>query len=430
MPKPIRDAHLERACEEAAQVSGAIAASVWMWDDARHALQMAAHFRLDPEYVAYGNQVALTAIAQERAPVYRAYRERLEVEAEGPMRDPRYAYFTHEFADRGFETITSMPLLVGDEAVGVMALYFERKPPSHALRSPELRLVAERAAGVAMATMYRLQLSARVGELEQVNAVLQQKVRDLDQISRMKTDLLGIISHELSTPLTGILGYTNLLKDRAVALEDPVLLEFLGHLHHNAMRLQSITEDGMTVNLIETGLFRLSPEPCDLVAVVQSTLMTLAPQLSELQLRVKKIGFDARVAATLDQRRIAQVMHNLLHNAVKFSPQGGVIEVNLEADDAEVRARVRDQGPGVPVDLLERIFDKYYQVDSGPRRRHDGVGLGLMIARNLVEAHGGTLTARSARNKGCEFVVRMPRHCRTSGDFPYTSPERASRRPA
>ncbi|MDB5099255.1 MAG: ATP-binding region ATPase domain protein, partial [Cyanobacteria bacterium RYN_339] len=357
--------------------------------------------------------------AKERAPVYLAYREARVVETRGPLRDERFAYFNGEFADRGFDFLYIVPVQLDEGPLGVLAFYFEHEAQVRSADLVAVQLVATTVAATVTVNAYRRHLAARIVELEELNTVLQQQVLDLDRVSRTKTDMLGIVNHELRTPLTAIIGYAEILRKRASRDEDRTTEEFLTYIFQSAKRLQAITEDAMTASLIENGMFSLSPEECNMNDLLRTVIGAFGPRLGEREMGIRELGLETPVVAICDPKRVAQVLTNVIGNALKFSPRGTVVDVELASTDATVSFTVRDQGPGIPPEQLERVFEKYYQVNSSSGRRQDGMGLGLMIARSIMQAHGGAILVRNGPDRGTEFEITFPRTSCESGDYSY-----------
>src|SRR5882672_8330415 len=172
-------------------------------------------------------------------------------------------------------------------------------------------------------------------------------------------------------------------------------------VERNATALTQIVEDILDVSRIISGKIRLNIQPVDLPAVVSNAVETVAPAADAKQIRVQTI-LDPRAAPISgDPDRLQQIVWNLVSNAVKFTPKHGVVQVRLERVNSHVEIVVSDTGTGITPEFLPHIFERFRQADSGTTREHAGIGLGLAIARHLVELHGGTIHAASdGRDKG------------------------------
>jgi signal transduction histidine kinase len=241
-------------------------------------------------------------------------------------------------------------------------------------------------------------------------ALAVENARAYDEVrraNRLKDEFLATLSHELRTPLNAILGYIRMLHRGALPPDrQPNALEAV---ERNAMSLSQIVEDVLDVARIVSGKIRLNVEPVDIQAVVRDALATMTPAAD-----AKGVWLQTTIAGDLapvagDPDRLRQVMWNLLSNAVKFTPHGGRVEVQLATVDRHVEVSVRDTGIGIAPDFLPHVFERFRQADSRFTRQHSGLGLGLAIARHLVELHGGAVTAASDGEKqGSIFHVRLP----------------------
>ncbi len=223
----------------------------------------------------------------------------------------------------------------------------------------------------------------------------------------MKDEFLATVSHELRTPLNPILGWAYNLRRGEV---DPDLLqEGLETIERNARIQSQLVEDLLDVSRIITGKLNMNVQPVQLQQVLEAAVesVRLAAQARRIELTLHCEPAVPRVAG--DPGRLQQVFWNLLSNALKFTPEGGRIEVRLRRADAHVEASVTDSGEGIPPDFLPRVFDRFSQADSSATRKHGGLGVGLAIVRHLVELHGGTVRAESAgAGRGATFRVRLP----------------------
>jgi PAS domain S-box-containing protein len=236
-------------------------------------------------------------------------------------------------------------------------------------------------------------------------------LREAQEANRLKDEFLSTVSHELRTPLTAILGWATLLlrgaSPGAVAKSD-VLRRGLETIERNARAQGRLIEDVLDVARIISGKLRLQLGVVDLAAVVAAAVDVVTPAAEAKRVRlVAEMGEPQPVFGDAD--RLQQVVWNLLSNAVKFTPSGGRVDVHLHARGGQVELCVSDTGQGIQPDVLPYIFDRFRQADSSASRQHGGLGLGLAIARHLVELHGGEVSAQShGQGRGATFRLRLP----------------------
>jgi PAS domain S-box-containing protein len=224
--------------------------------------------------------------------------------------------------------------------------------------------------------------------------------------NRAKDEFLAVMSHELRTPLTAVLGWTQMLRSRK---DDPEVREKgLEVIERNARSLAQLIEDVLDVSRILTGKLALQKKPVELAGVVQAAVEVVRPRAEQKSITLAVAGMGPGQVLG-DPGRLQQVFWNLLVNAVKFTPEGGQVEIRVERSDGEWRVRVKDTGQGISAEALPHLFERFWQADGSSTREHGGLGLGLAIVRHLVELHGGTVEAESAGlGKGATFMVRLP----------------------
>jgi signal transduction histidine kinase/response regulator RpfG family c-di-GMP phosphodiesterase len=225
--------------------------------------------------------------------------------------------------------------------------------------------------------------------------------------NRTKDEFLATLSHELRTPLTAILGWSHLL--RSGKFDQEGVLRGLETIERNARSQSQLIDDLLDVSRIITGKLSLDVRPVDLVTVVGAVIESMRPAADAkgIKFAVELDPSAARISG--DASRLQQVVWNLLSNAVKFTPEGGRVETRLERAGAGARLTVSDTGQGIAPQFLPHVFERFRQADGTTTRQHGGLGLGLAIARHLVELHGGTIEARSdGVNKGTTFTVTLP----------------------
>ncbi|MCC5603031.1 PAS domain S-box protein [Nostoc favosum] len=272
-------------------------------------------------------------------------------------------------------------------------------------------------------------------------ASLQQQTEQLQEANRMKDEFLGILSHELRSPLNAILGWAQLLQRSK--LSETLMARATETIERNAKAQTQLIEDLLDISRMMRGKLRLNVRTCNLVPMIESSLETvsLAAHSKEIDLRFSLIpsketqnnhenlesresqsqtmlGENSQFLVSGDFERLQQIIWNLLSNAIKFTPRGGRVEVQLsvvtgqekqQTIDKYAQIQVIDTGIGISPDFLPYVFDRFRQADSSSTRTYGGLGLGLAIARNLVELHGGTVYANSpGKEQGATFTVKLP----------------------
>lgn len=248
--------------------------------------------------------------------------------------------------------------------------------------------------------------------------VLWRDVTHDKEAEQIKNQLLSTVSHELRTPLASIKGFATTLLRQDVRWDDATQREFLRIIEEESNRLEELIDNLLDMSQMEAGALRIQREPLQLRRLVREAV-------EQAQRRTETHWFVMDLPAELprvwgDSRRIRQVLNNLLENAIKYSPNGGQISVTCEivsqqtqavADHHETRdvvVSISDQGQGIPREYLERVFDRFFQVDAANTRKTGGSGLGLGIAKGIVEAHGGAIWAESEPGQGSVFRFSLP----------------------
>lgn len=228
-----------------------------------------------------------------------------------------------------------------------------------------------------------------------------------EESNRLKDEFLATVSHELRTPLTAILGWSRMLEGGA--LDKNMADRAVETIKRNAKAQAQIIDDILDVSRIITGNLYLDLQPIELAPVLESAINVVRPTADAKGIQIE-VDFEPEPTAVPgDANRLQQVFWNLLSNAVKFTPAGGRVSVELRRVDSEAEIRVTDTGQGISAEFLPFVFDRFRQADSSSTRQHGGLGLGLAIARHLIEIHGGAIEARSSgAGAGAMFTVRLP----------------------
>jgi two-component system, OmpR family, phosphate regulon sensor histidine kinase PhoR len=249
-------------------------------------------------------------------------------------------------------------------------------------------------------------ISNSAGEREGIILVFHDLTR-LKQLERTREDFVANVSHELRTPLSLIKGYVETLLDGA--RNDPAIAErFLKIIERNAERLDLLIQDLLTISALESGRMKLDLQPVNLHPLVEKIFSDLHSRAKNKN--VKLINGLPELAATADANRLEQILANLIDNAIKYGRAEGSVTVGgKKLDDGKLEIFVADDGPGIPPEALERVFERFYRVDKARSRDQGGTGLGLSIVKHIAQAHGGEVWARSELGKGATFFFTLPR---------------------
>lgn len=239
-------------------------------------------------------------------------------------------------------------------------------------------------------------------------AELQQKMENLKQMDRIRTDFVANVSHELKTPLTLIKGYIETLEDRAINDKEKAQ-KFISIIKEHAKRLENIIEDLLSLSELELSKDILNRTEFDLKKLIDEIILSFGYALDAKRqmLSINQEGDNFRLKA--DRDKIEQVIVNLVDNAIKYTNEAGRINISLVEQPNEVAFTVRDNGIGIPKEDIDRVFERFYRVDKARSRELGGTGLGLGIAKYIVLAHKGSISIESEIKKGTKIIVRLPK---------------------
>jgi two-component system phosphate regulon sensor histidine kinase PhoR len=232
-------------------------------------------------------------------------------------------------------------------------------------------------------------------------------ITDLKKTEQVRIDFVGNASHELRTPLTAVKGYVETLREDIKTGHFDQAEKFVGIISRNVDRLIDLVNDLLSLSTLESGseLKLEQVSPLQISEHVVSELMVLA---SEKNQSIRVIGEVPPFMA--DARKVEQVLRNLVSNSVKYIPAGGTVQIRWENDAHDhVLLRVIDDGPGIPDEHHDRLFERFYRIDKGRTRDAGGTGLGLAIVKHIMQSHGGTVTIKNGLDKGAEFICTFPK---------------------
>lgn len=242
---------------------------------------------------------------------------------------------------------------------------------------------------------------------ERLLSAAQRAQKEAEQANRLKDEFLATASHELRTPLTAVVGWSRMLRTGKLDAENSA--RALEAIERNATLQTKLIDDLLDVSRIITGKLTLDRRPIEIAHVVSDAVNTVRPAADAKNIAIETSFYTQAGPVLGDANRLQQVIWNLLSNAVKFTPKNGRIEVALQRVNSEVEISVGDSGEGISSEFLPYVFDRFRQGDGKTTRLHSGLGLGLAIVRQLVELHGGTVSAHSdGPGRGSIFKLRLP----------------------
>lgn len=330
----------------------------------------------------------------------------------------------------------SMPITVDDQEVGRLIVgrgAFEQTIAERDFVNRSLQTIALAAIGAVMVALLLGIILTRTltrplreltqatqavakGDLEQVVPVrskdelgllaesFNQMNENLARSRDLRRQMTADIAHELRTPLSVILGHTEAIKDGVM----PPTQETFDIIHDETMRLSSMVEDLRTLSLAEAGELPFNPRPYSIKRLLDDIAAAYAPRAKQKSIEIKVVTAASLQEVILDSDRMTQVLRNLMENALRFTPEDGRITLSAENIDGKIfEIRVQDTGPGVEPDKLDLIFDRFYWGDKSRQREEGSSGLGLAIAKSIVEGHGGTIRAESASGQGMRFLIHL-----------------------
>lgn len=369
---------------EAAQMTGAEAASILLLDPQTRQL----HFRAASNQLEPG--MINTPVPLDRSIAGAVFQTNKPAIIADVYRDDRWNKNVDEAIDFQTRSILAVPMHDVERPVGVLEALNKQAGEFTPADVEVLSILAD-IAGVAV-------------EKARLIEELRQAYHELDEMDQVKTDFIAIASHELRTPLAIIMGYVSFLREEASS----ETADYLDHVMSASERLRGLIQDMLNLSYTDRGETPLQLAKVNLVDLVHTLVLEKKELMQSKQHTVRLRLSERPLPVQVDIEKISQVFSNLLDNAAKFTPNKGHIEVTAYAQGEEAWVRIQDNGVAIPPDKLERIFKRFYQAESALNRRHEGMGLGLAIAKELVALHNGRIWAESDGQQGSTFYVVLP----------------------
>lgn len=371
--------------ETASEILDCEAVSILLYNEDSGELRFAASTDLDPE------ELATISVPLENSIAGTIFVHNTPQLINNVKRDERHFEEVGKKVDFESRSLIGVPMRIRDKVIGVI----------EGINKHDGTFIME---DLDILSVIASQAAVAINNARMV-AELQQAYDDLSKLDKVKSDFIAIASHELRTPLTHILGYAQLLQEEAADGTAGAAQRVL----KSAMQLQSLVEDMTNMNMLETRVQELDLKP---VAVQQLVVDTYKELLTVFQTKFIQVHFDLAklpVKINADAGKLSRAFYNAFNNAANFTPKGGKVTVSVSHDAAHAHVSIKDSGPGIPAEDLEHIFDRFYQVEGHMTRSVGGMGLGLSIARAMVELHGGRMWAESAgAGTGATILFTFP----------------------
>jgi signal transduction histidine kinase len=250
------------------------------------------------------------------------------------------------------------------------------------------------------------ELLGRAAELEEAARQLADQNEQLRELDHLKDDFVAVVSHELRTPLTSIAGYLEMVLEEDAEPLAPDQRQFLSTVRRNVERLTTLVNELLFLVQVDAGRLELTLAEADINELLSEATEAAQPAANAKQIELT-LEAGRLAPALCDRARIAQLVDNLVSNAVKFTPTGGRVEVRAAQDGSAIALSVSDSGIGIPADELPRLFGRFFRASSATSNAIPGTGLGLAISQAIAEAHNSTITVHSTPAKGTTFRVLL-----------------------
>ncbi|MBX3062664.1 MAG: GAF domain-containing sensor histidine kinase [Anaerolineae bacterium] len=392
-PQPLLDFIMDAVCE----ITNCEAASILLYNSTLNELRFVASNSPGVDITV----MSKIPVPMEGSIAGQIVMENVPIVISDASADPRIYRKVDESIDFETRSLLGVPMPLKGSVVGVLEAVNKRQGEWTVDDRASMLILASHAA-------------VAINNAQQSEA-LRSAYDELGKIDKIKSDFIAVASHELRTPLGVIMGYASFLQMEAQGEAS----EHATRVLNAALHMRNLIEDLVNLRFLQSHTVELNRErvqAADLLRTAQQEIQALADAKGQ------SLTIDwahGEEAVSVDKGKMGMVLENILNNAVKFTPNGGKITLKLETRPREIWIQISDNGMGIPEDQLERIFDKFHQVEDHMTRSYNGMGLGLSIAKGIVDAHGGRLWAESAgQAKGSTFIIALPLIRQTSKLIP------------
>ena len=382
---PDLSAFLQSVISEASELTNSELASILEYDETADELRFLAVQWFDREVL------GAVGVPLEGSAAGWVFRKQQPLIIQDARADKRHFKTVDRVTKHETHSLVAVPLMVSGEVIGVLEA-LNKKDNAH-YTEEDLAILETLAALVAQTIR---------------NAALDRKVRatkiELAELERLKSDFIAITSHELRTPLGLILGHATFLKEMGSVQHT----DQLDVIIRNATKLKEIVENLSEVDNVSMGAARIRSNKVSMARIVEDTILTFQDEANSRNITLQAEMDKAPFYVDADGTKISIVVSNLVKNALQFTDAGGQVTLTVAEDTGYLKVAVSDNGIGIPARDLPRIFDRFFQVEEHLTRRHGGMGLGLAVAKSMVELHGGRIWAESQEGQGSTLTFLLP----------------------
>lgn len=383
---PDLDSFLQSVISEASELTNSELASILEYDESADELRFLAVQWFDREVL------GPMGVPLDGSAAGLVFRKKQPLIIQDARADKRHFKTVDRITKHETHSLVAVPLVVGGEVIGVLEALNKK---DHAHYTEEDLAILETLGALAAQSIR--------------NAALDRKIRttkvELAELERLKSDFIAITSHELRTPLGLILGHATFLRE----LAGNEYADQLDTIIRNATRLKEIVENLADVDNVQNGAAKVRSNKVSLAKIAQDTVLVFQDEANSRNITLKvELKQQSPFFVEADGTKISIVLSNLVKNALQFTDTGGHVTVTVEEESGYMKVAVTDDGIGIPARDLPRVFDRFFQVEEHLTRRYGGMGLGLAVAKSMVELHGGRIWAESEESKGSTLTFLLP----------------------
>ena len=382
---PDLDSFLQTIIAEASEMTDSELASILEYDDDAQELRFLSMPWFDRE------ALRPMGVPLDGSVAGLVFRKKQPLVIQDTRADIRHFKTVDRVTKHATNSLAAVPLIVRGEVVGVLEALNKRDDEHY---TEEDITILETLGALAAQAMKNVALDRKIKETS----------IELTELERLKTDFIAITSHELRTPLGLILGHATFLRE----LAGEEYFSQLDAIVKNATRLKEIVENLSSVDNVQNGAARIRSHKVSMAKIIEDVVLTFQDDAKTRNITLTGDAGDSDQSIEADGVKINIALSNLVKNALHFTDSGGTVSIKAEEEEGYMKVSVSDTGVGIPARDLQKLFDRFFQVEEHLTRKHGGMGLGLSVAKNMIELHGGRIWVESEEGKGSTFTFLLP----------------------